>query len=267
MPSKKKKIAPKYKYIFGPVYSWRLGISLGVDPLSAKAKICSFDCIYCQLGRTPQRSRHRRTFVPTDELVREINAVPLKKIDYVTFAGRGEPTLARNLGAMIKSVRKTRREKIAVITNASLMDQKGVRDDLALADFVLAKLDAWDQASFAKINRPGHARFFQIVRGIKKFRRQFRGKLALQIMFMKPNRDHAACLAALARDIRPDEIQINTPLRENPCLPLSVKEMKEIKKAFYGFPVTMVYEARRQRVRPLNDKSTEKRHGKEQGLS
>ena len=103
-----------YRYIYGPVSSWRLGRSLGVDPISAKEKICTFDCVYCQLGRTKTFSSERREFVRIKDVIHEIQTLPLPPIDYITFSGAGEPTLAKNLGGMIKAVKKIRKEKVLV---------------------------------------------------------------------------------------------------------------------------------------------------------
>src|SRR3989338_2737845 len=109
-----------FKYIYGPVYSWRLGMSLGIDPLARKEKICNFNCIYCQLGPTRHYTAERHLFVTPHELEKEIKQITdLDEIDTITFSGRGEPTLAANLGELIKIVRKYRKEKIAVITNGA----------------------------------------------------------------------------------------------------------------------------------------------------
>ncbi len=137
-----------FQYIFGPVYSWRLGNSLGIDPLSSPDKICNMDCIYCQLGKTAQLTHERKIYVPLEALMDEIRQIPLDLADYITFSGRGEPTLALNLGEMIRGVKAARPEKVAVITNSSLMHLQAVRDDLMAADFVLAKLDAGNQVIF-----------------------------------------------------------------------------------------------------------------------
>ena len=132
----------KYQYIYGPVSSWRLGRSLGVDAIShARGKLCNYDCIYCQVGKTKIFNTKRKIFVPTLKILREIESFPRTKIDYITFSGLGEPTLAKNLGQLIKGIRKIRKNKIAIITNASLINQKNVRKDLLLADLVMLKLD------------------------------------------------------------------------------------------------------------------------------
>src|ERR1700690_2270782 len=142
-----------FQYVFGPVRSWRLGRSLGVDPLSSKSKICNMDCIYCQLGKTAHLTNERRIYVPTREVMDEIDRIPLHFVDYITFAGRGEPTLAKNLGEMIRGVKTIRHEKVALLPNSSLMHLKEVRDGLMAADFVLAKLGARNQKLFEGVNK------------------------------------------------------------------------------------------------------------------
>lgn len=255
-------IQKQFKYIYGPVYSWRLGMSLGIDPVTAKGKICNFDCVYCQLGRTVEFHSAREVFVPTREIMREIESLPAIPIDHYTFSGRGEPTLAKNLGEMIRALRSQGRGKIAVITNAALIDQEDVQEDLASADFVLAKLDAWDENSLKEIDIPAREiQFSRIVSGLKAFKRRFGGKLALQIMFIEHNKSHAKDIAQIAREINPDEIQINTPLRPSAVKPLGREELSEIKKCFQGLPVVSVDEAQRKEVPPFDDHDTIRRHG------
>ncbi|MGB3057677.1 MAG: radical SAM protein, partial [Candidatus Omnitrophota bacterium] len=204
----------RYKYIYGPVPSWRLGRSLGVDPISAEVKICSFDCVYCQLGKTKMLTGRRKNFVPVSKIVQEIRSLPTVKIDYITFSGAGEPTLAKNLGEMIKTVKSIRKEPVAVLTNSSLMHRKDVRKDLSHADLVVAKLDASSEKTFKEINRPLKGITLQkVIDGIKKFSAGYAGKLALQIMFIKENEKFAGEIAQLAKKIDADEIQLNTPLR------------------------------------------------------
>jgi len=264
MPHSHTKSKLCFAHIFGPVYSWRLGYSLGIDPLSAKEKVCNYDCIYCQLGRTGQLSRRRRIFVPVREMIREVRRLPPMKIDYITFSGRGEPTLAKNLGRMIKAVRKIRPGKIAVITNGSLLYQKRVRQDLMQTDFVLVKLDACDDMFWRKINHPvGGIGYKHMLAGIKIFRRQYKGRFGLQIMLMDMNRTAVGCLADLARLLRPDEVQLNTPLRQSPVAPLSRPLMLELARIFKRCRVRMVYQVKRKKVKPLNVKATRYRHGKE----
>jgi wyosine [tRNA(Phe)-imidazoG37] synthetase (radical SAM superfamily) len=253
----------KFKYIFGPVPSWRLGSSLGVDPISGKKKICSFDCIYCQVGKTLKVSSRRKVFVNKNEIIKEIKSLPKAKIDYITFSGMGEPTLAKNLGEMIKAIKRIRKEKIAVLTNSSVLKRKEVRDDLMNADFVVAKLDASNQKIFEKMDKPVKSlKLKTIIAGIKTFKKTFKGKLALQIMFTPDNKKYAAQIAKIAKDINPDETQLNTPLRPCGAKPVSKKELAEIAKYFKGLNIVSVYKAERKKVKSFSDEGTLIRRGK-----
>ncbi|MBI5415947.1 MAG: radical SAM protein [Candidatus Omnitrophica bacterium] len=252
------------KYIYGPVYSWRLGMSLGIDPLtpSGKRKVCNFDCPYCQLGRTVKFHTEREEFVPVDAVISEIKTLPAARIDHYTFSGRGEPTLAQNLGEMIRAVREATGGRVAVITNAGLIDREDVRRDLVLADLVLAKLDAYDQGSFRQMDIPDDGiDFDRVVRGLKTFRGNFAGKLALQVMFVEENKHCAARIAGIARAINPDEVQINTPLRPGGMSPLGREELMGLKTYFKGLPAVCVYEAQRKTVEPFDERATVLRHG------
>jgi wyosine [tRNA(Phe)-imidazoG37] synthetase (radical SAM superfamily) len=237
-------------------------MSLGIDPISRPEKICNFDCVYCQLGKTDILTNERKVYVPAEEILKEICALPPTKLDYLTFSGRGEPTLAKNLGEMILALRPIKLAKIAVITNSLLMDQVDVRLDLALADFVLAKLDACSPETLACVHKPLQAQHFsQMIAGLKEFRRIFKGRLALQLMFIDANKDRARDMAAVAREINADEVELNTPLRPSGAAPLTEAQLEDIKKEFIGLPAKTVYEAERKSFRPLNDQDTVRRHG------
>jgi len=253
----------QYKYIYGPVYSWRLGMSLGIDPLAQADKVCNFDCIYCQLGRTTDFSNERKEYVATKNLMEEVQSLPQElKIDYLTFSGRGEPTLAKNLGAMIKALKKSRAEKVAVLTNSALLSRGDVRDDLSLSDFVMAKLDVSSQKMLTAIDQAIEGIKFQdIVKGIVTFHEMFTGKLALQIMLLPDNKRYFKKIAQVARLIGPDEVQLNTPLRPCGVEPLSREEMWEAKENFEGMNVVSVYDVERKELEPFNFKDTVKRHG------
>ncbi len=256
-------IKKNYKYIYGPINSWRLGSSLGIDTISAERKICTFDCIYCQLGKAKVFSNKRKIFIPTARIIKEFDLLPPLKIDYITFSGSGESTLAKNLGEIIKAIKKIRNERISVLTNASLMDRDDVQRDLALADFVMAKLDACSQDLLIKVNQPIKSiKFDKIVKAIKEFKVNYKGKLALQIMFIKENKKYAEKITQIAREINPDEVQINTPLRPCGLKPLSKEEITAIKNHFRGLNVICVYESRKRKVKPISKKDTLKQRGR-----
>lgn len=244
--------------IYGPVPSWRLGRSLGIDLLPGRGKTCAFDCVYCQLGRTTCFAVERQVFVETERLQAELDALPLTAadVDYLTFSGTGEPTLAANLGEAIDLIHGwpvLQGVPVAVLTNATLLFQPDLWHDLAHADLVVAKLDAPDEALFQAINRPvaGMA-WSQVVEGIRAFRQEFDGRLALQMMFVAANRERAAEMAALARSLNPDEVQLNTPLRTSPAPPLSRTAMAKVEAAFAGLPVVTVYSAQPPKVNVLD---------------
>ncbi len=253
----------KFEYIYGPVPSWRLGRSLGVDLLSQKDKICSFDCLYCQLGKTGSLTATRKLYVSEEDILKEIKKLPHITLDYITFSGRGEPTLAKNLGQMITAVKTIRPEPIAVITNSSLMGRQDVREELAGADFVICKLDTFSQESLKKINQPFKGiKFDSILEGIKEFKRHFQGRLALQLMFLKENIKQAQEIAGITKQILPDEIQLNTPLRPCGVDPVGREELLKVKGLFNGLPVISVYESRKRFAKTISDEDTLRRRGK-----
>ena len=255
----------KLKYIYGPIFSWRLGRSLGVDPLSGKDKICTFDCAYCQIGETKFFNPERKVFVSTNAILKEITSLPKNvRIDYITLSGRGEPTLAKNLGDIIKRIKKIRKEKIAVITNASLINKSDVQEDLMPADFVLLKLDANAEDLFVSINRPDPGiRFGDVIKGIKRFGEIYRGRLAFQIMFTNKNKSYAKEIVKMAKKLGIREVQLNTPLREGSEKPLSKPDMDTIRKYFKGMKIDYVYGVKKKPVKSMDDAETARRHGRD----
>ncbi|MFH0753904.1 MAG: radical SAM protein [Candidatus Omnitrophota bacterium] len=254
-----------FKHIYGPVYSWRMGMSLGLDPISTTQKICNFNCTYCQLGCVGKADvvAARKVFVPTADIIEDVKALKTDEaIDYLTFSGNGEPTLALNLGEMIQAVRSFRPEKVAVITNGTLLGLNVVQQDLCGVDFVLVKLDAADETIFQALNCPAPGISLKsTVAGIKAFKAMFAGRMALQMMFIETNKMQASRLAFLAREINADEVQLNTPLRPNGQRPLSLEEMLAVKDHFSGLNVRMVYEEEKKDYHPFDEQQTLRRHG------
>ncbi len=237
------------KAIYGPVPSWRLGKSLGVDPVCSESKICSFNCVYCQLGKGVM-TVERKEYVSLDKLKQDFRKV---EADTITFSGTGEPTLATNLNEMVDFLRSESDKKIAILTNSCFLGEEDVREALNKMDIVVAKLDASNEEVFRKMNQPHESiRFDSYLEGIKDFREQFKGKFALQMMFVDINKDYADEMANLAREINPDEVEINTPLRHCAVKPLSEKELGEIEEKFKGLNAKTVYEAEKPRVEPID---------------
>ena len=261
------------RYLYGPVASWRLGRSLGVDILSTAEKTCSFECVYCQLGRTVNKQTARKVFVPTAAIERELQALApfIEEItDVITFAGMGEPTLGANLGEVVDAIRRHTLKPIAILTNAALMTDKTVCEDLKKLDIVIAKLDAPGQAIFEAVNRPVSAeiKLEEIIAGLKGFRREYRGRLCLQLMFVAANRDSGAELARIVAELQPDEVQLNTPLRPCGVKPLPAEEMKHIEKQFQQLKpeieIVSVYEKLKPEVRVIDKGAVIKRSGAEE---
>ncbi|MBC7248866.1 MAG: radical SAM protein [Anaerolineae bacterium] len=206
-------------YVYGPVPSRRLGQSLGVDPIPFKT--CNYNCVYCQLGRTSPVTNERRDFFPPEDILTQVR-VALERhrpgeIDYITFVGQGEPTLCASLGWLIRQVKAMTDIPVAVITNGALLCQADVRDELTAADVVMPTLDAADQTTFRRINRPWpRFRITEIIEGMAVFREMFHGQFWMEVMLVKGlNDDEPTLLSirdALAR-IGPDRIQINVPIR------------------------------------------------------
>ncbi|MBU1086796.1 MAG: radical SAM protein [Candidatus Omnitrophica bacterium] len=248
-----------FKYIYGPVSSWRLGRSLGVDPIAQKHKVCCFDCVYCQVGREKPVIAKRRVFIDADNIIAEIKTLPEVIIDCITLSGTGEPTLAANLGRLIRAIKKIRPEPVAVITNSVLLGQKTVRDQLLEADIIMAKLDASTNDVLISVNNPyKNITALKIITGLKKLRKVYKGTLALQIMFVKENQHIAEEIALLAKKIKADKIYINTPLRASECKPLSKAQILQIKKVFlsHGLQAQSVYDVKKENVLAINTAQT-----------
>ena len=243
--------------IYGPVPSWRLGRSLGVDMVSRPEKTCSFDCAYCQLGPTRCHTAERREFVTIARLRKELEQLPPLELDYVTFSGTAEPTLAANLGEAIIVVKEHLVVPVAVLTNSSLMSDPEVRADLCQADKVVAKLDSPSEELLGRVNHPVSGITLRaILDGLRLFREEYGGHLALQMMFYADNRDQAEALAALARELDPDEIEVNTPLRPCAVKPLPPEVIAEVMRVFSGLPAVSVYGSSRPTVEPLDMEET-----------
>ena len=175
----------KYKHLFGPVPSRRLGRSLGVD--LTPHKTCTLDCIFCQLGRTTNKTLDRREYAPVQHVESELDAWIKEggKADRVTLAGSGEPTLHTCFGDVLQFVRDRTDIPTALLSNGTLFWQSAVREAAKRADMVKLSLSAWDQFSFEHINRPHpDLKFSRIVDGYRAFRRGFRGKLWIEVVLI-----------------------------------------------------------------------------------
>lgn len=225
----------KTEYVFGPVFSRRLGRSLGID--LAPMKTCSYDCIYCQLGRTSRFSAIREEFIPIKKILSEIKRKLKTNPDFITITGSGEPTLYLKIGEVIDEIKKMTRTPLAVITNGSMLWNADVRMELKNADIVMPSLCAFDEASFKKINRPEKSLSFKTMfAGLKKFCREYDGEIWLEVFITKLFSDgDIKKLAALAKSLRTNRIQINTtsrPPSDKRAASVEQERLKEIAKLF-----------------------------------
>jgi wyosine [tRNA(Phe)-imidazoG37] synthetase (radical SAM superfamily) len=215
--------------IYGPVPSRRLGRSLGIDLFPAK--ICSYDCVYCQLGRTAATTVKRRPFRSAVDVLTQLKKVLADGVtaDCLTIAGSGEPTLNSEIGTVIRGMKETTPLPVAVLTNGSLLSDASVRDALMAADIVVPSLDAYNAVLFEKINRPHKTiGFDRMVQGLVDFSRVFSGRLWLEIFIMdgiNAAPDDAAGFKPLVDKVAPTDVYINTAVR--PPADSSVKQVSE----------------------------------------
>jgi wyosine [tRNA(Phe)-imidazoG37] synthetase (radical SAM superfamily) len=206
------------KYVFGPVPSRRLGRSLGVDPVPLKT--CNWNCVYCQLGRSVPMVSERREYAPTDDILAEIAGVLAQRggeIDWITFAGSGEPLLHSGIGDLIDGVKRMTKTPVAVLTNGSFLDLPEVRRAVLPADAVLPSVDAGSAELFKKLDRPHPSfSFDRHVEGLVEFRKAYRGAFWPEVVLVRGVNDTERALediAAVLRRLRPDVVHINIPTR------------------------------------------------------
>ncbi len=224
-------------HVFGPVPSRRLGRSLGVDLVPFKT--CSYDCIYCQLGRTTDLTVQRREYVPLDAVLADLQASLARRPDYVTLSGSGEPTLYSRLGELIAGIRNLTDTPVAVLTNGSLLSDPQVRQDLAGADLLIPSLDGGDPQVFAAVNRPHPSIDFEkMVAGLASMRREFSGHYWLEVFILDGLTSDSAQVEKLVRrvkEIAPERVQLNTvcrPPAEDFANGVSLERLSELAKQF-----------------------------------
>jgi len=206
--------------IFGPVPSRRLGRSLGINNIPPK--ICTYSCVYCQLGKTHNMKTQLQKFYPPSQIFNEIREKVKKSkekeesIDYLTFVPDGEPTLDINLGQEIQLV-KSLGIKIAVITNASLIDQKQVRENLKEADLVSLKVDSTEEEIWRKVNRPHHnLHLDSLLDSMLEFSGTFKGEIITETMLIKNMNDSTQNIERVAEflaKLKPSIAYLSLPIR------------------------------------------------------
>ncbi len=230
----------KYKYLFGPVPSRRLGLSLGIDLVPYKT--CNLNCIYCECGRTTNLINERKEFFDCNEIIKELEYF-LKnkpKIDYITFSGAGEPLLYSKIGEIINFLKKNfSKYKIAILTNGTLFFNNLIIEEIKKADLIIPSLDSVNENTFKLINRPHKdLKLNKIIEGIINLRKNFHKKIYLEVFIIKNLNDsynEILNLKNVIKKINPDKIQINTvdrPPAEEFAEPVSINKLNEIKNIF-----------------------------------
>ncbi len=233
------------KYIYGPLESRRLGISLGIS--LTPYKICSFDCVYCQLGKTTEKTVKTKEYISIKEVIAELqlwlahHPGEIDKLQYITLSGSGEPTLNIKIGWLIAEIKKIVSVPVAVITNASLLFFPEVRQALSGADLIVPSLDAVKEDVFMRIDRPHEKiRVEDVIAGLVSLRKEFRGKIWLEVMLVKGLNDglrHIRQLQKVIEQINPDKVQLNSPVRataEENVLAVPKPMLEEIRSMLGG---------------------------------
>jgi wyosine [tRNA(Phe)-imidazoG37] synthetase (radical SAM superfamily) len=231
------KPSQKPSHVYGPVPSRRLGLSLGLDIVPFKT--CTFNCIYCQLGGSVRQSGRRGCFFPESKVLGQVRKALDRnpQIDHITFSGSGEPTLNTAIGRLVRDIKAMTDIPVVVLTNSSLLARRPVREALLAADIVVPSLDAARAATFRRVNRPLPALQIEtIIQALESFRREFRGRIWLEVMLVRGINDSPADIRALKKAIariKPEKIQLNTVVRppaEKEARPLSRRKLEMIRK-------------------------------------
>jgi len=254
-----------FKYLFGPVPSRRLGMSLGVDLVPKK--VCSLDCIYCEVGLTTKLTTERKEYIRYPSLIKELNTYfsDNPDPDYITFSGSGEPTLNSRLGDVISFIKEKKPHiPIAVLTNGTLLNDKKVRRELMEASVVLPSLDVATNKTFQKINRPEpNLSITQYIQGLVDFRNEYQRKIWLEVLIIPGINDNLRDLIALKKAIiriKPDRIQLNTLDRPGAISDIraaSLYELQQIAKYWNLDRVEIIAAASQRKNLPAYRKDTE----------
>ncbi|RQD67167.1 MAG: radical SAM protein [Desulfonatronovibrio sp. MSAO_Bac4] len=230
-----------FEYIFGPVMSSRLGSSLGIDLLGCK--VCSFDCLYCESGKTEIKTIKRAACVSLESIASELQTwfeTYEQRSDFITLGGQGEPCLNSCLGEIIQSIKQMPLDiPVAVLTNSSMLSDPQVRKELCAADVVLPSLDSLVESEFKKINRPHPSIDLKgLAQGLLDFRQEFQGKIFLEVLIIpgiNDSRENLNRLIDFNSQLRPDRVDITTMSRPGSYLGAELPSsnfLAEWRKAF-----------------------------------
>jgi wyosine [tRNA(Phe)-imidazoG37] synthetase (radical SAM superfamily) len=237
-----------YSFLFGPVQSRRLGVSLGIDVIHSKT--CSLNCVYCECGKTTELTLERREYADAAEIITELTDYLSGKpaLDYITFGGSGEPTLNTGTGRILRFLKESYPQyKCALLTNGTLLHLPEVREELLAFDIVLPSLDAVSDRVFAKVNRPHRTlRNHTIIQGLIEFRKAYKGLLWLEVFIIPGTNDTPEELALFKeaiKEINPDRVQLNSLDRPGTCdwvQPASSEKLREIAAFLAPLPVEII---------------------------
>lgn len=226
-----------YKYLKGPVFSRRLGKSLGINLITDKS--CSFDCVYCEVGKTLNLTIKRKEYTPTEKIIYELDDFLSKKpnLDFITFSSTGEPTLHSKINKIIEFIKKNYSNyKIALLTNSSLLWKDEVRKDILDVDLIVPSLDAVSEKKFKKINKPDPVlKINNIITGLMKLKNQYNGEIWLEIFIIPGLNDSSIELnkfSNVIEKLKPNKVQINSldrPGTKKWVKKLSKKQKEDIK--------------------------------------
>jgi wyosine [tRNA(Phe)-imidazoG37] synthetase (radical SAM superfamily) len=255
-----------FPHLFGPVFSRRLGRSLGIDLLPYKT--CSLDCVYCECGATTKLTTQRAEFVPVERVIGELDQYLGKKpeLDYVTFSGSGEPTLHAGIGKIIAHLKKRHpRYRVAVLTNGTLFSRAEVRQSVLGADLIVPSLDGATPEAFQAIDRPAPGITVEkVIEGLVALRDEYRGTFVLEVFIVPGVNDtnrEVEALRAAAERIRPDAIQLNRldrPGTEGSVQMASDELLALLAQALEPLPVFVVPGRQAGRVRRMDDREVER---------
>ncbi|MGD9073853.1 MAG: radical SAM protein [Desulfobacteraceae bacterium] len=235
-------------YTFGPVPSRRLGLSLGVDLIPAKT--CTYDCLYCQVGGTTQKTVQTDAFVPIQKVLDELKKrLEIFTPDAITLSGSGEPTLHSEIDQLIASIKRITDTKIAILTNGSLFWQEVVRRRVSGADIIMPTLTTAFEETFRTIHRSHpELNLKSIIEGLKRLRQMYNGQIFLEVFLLAQINDSDKELEGLKEVIdviSPDKIQLNTVVRppsDQSAISLDMIRLEEIRD-FFGERAEIIAEA------------------------
>lgn len=239
----------KKSHLFGPILSRRLGMSLGVDLVPAK--VCNLDCVYCECGRTTDKTVIKDIYIDPDVIIAELDDLlgdNPPHIDIITFTGSGEPTLNRGLGKIVSFMKEQYPQyNLGILTNSGFLNDPDIRRELYRFDYVLPSIDAMFEESFIKVNNPAKEHKCEdFVEGLRTFAKEYEGILWVELFILPGVNDTEKELTAFKEffeDIKPTRLQINSMDRPGTCSWVEappMERLREIEEFFKPLPVEII---------------------------